>query len=145
MKLPTKLLNLFILSIVIIQLFTFFVVRPVAHAGLWEDIRGELEPIGTAYGVTGAPNDPRDIAMTVVNFALGFFSVIFLILIIYAGYLWMTARGNDDQIEKAKKIITRTVIGAAIVLAAWMITLFVISTLLSATNENLFRDRWRWF
>jgi hypothetical protein len=52
---------------------------------------------------------------------------------LYGGYLWMTDRGNDDSIKKAKNVIQAAVIGLTIVLISYSITYFVISKLGSAT------------
>ena len=51
--------------------------------------------------------------------------VVFLILMIYGGYLWMLARGNEQEVEKAKNIIQNALIGLVIVLAAYAITALV--------------------
>lgn len=57
----------------------------------------------------------------IISFILGFLGVIFMILIIYSGILWMTARGNESQIEKSKDILKSSVIGLLIVTAAYAI------------------------
>ena len=49
-------------------------------------------------------------------------SVVAAIMVIYAGFLFVTARGNATQIEKAKMALLYAVIGAAILLGAWVIT-----------------------
>ncbi len=69
----------------------------------------------------------EDIIGTVIYAVLNFVGVIFLGLIIYGGFLWMTARGNEQQVEKAKNILERAVIGLVIVLAAYAISYFLIS------------------
>ena len=56
--------------------------------------------------------------------------------LIYGGYLWMTARGNEETLEKAKKIIRGSIIGIIIVFSAYAITYFVISRLEQATGYN---------
>jgi len=66
----------------------------------------------------------------VIAIALSFVGVIFLLLMVYAGYLWMTARGQDEQIEKAKKIIIASVIGLIITVAAYSITAYVVPAIL---------------
>lgn len=71
---------------------------------------------------------------TVVKTALGMVGVIFMILIIYAGFLWMTARGNEQQVEKAETIIRSSVIGLIIVLGAYSITSFVVPALIERTT-----------
>ena len=61
----------------------------------------------------------------IVGAILGFIGVIFLILMIYAGFSWMTASGNESQVDKAKNLITAAIIGLIIVLAAYAITAFI--------------------
>jgi hypothetical protein len=48
---------------------------------------------------------------------------------IYGGYLYMTAQGNEDQVEKGKDVIKNAVIGIVIIFLAYTITNFVISKL----------------
>jgi hypothetical protein len=50
--------------------------------------------------------------------------VLFVCLTVYAGFLWMTAGGNEEHIEKAKKLLFRAVIGLIIVLSAYSIAWF---------------------
>jgi preprotein translocase subunit SecG len=69
----------------------------------------------------------------IINSALGLLGVIFLILTIYAGVLWMTAGGEESQVDKSKKILTASIIGLVIVLSAYAITTFVITPLLATT------------
>ena len=65
----------------------------------------------------------------VIQAALALVGMIFLILMIYAGYLWMTASGNQEQAEKARSIITMAVTGLVVVMAAYAVTVFVSSGL----------------
>lgn len=65
----------------------------------------------------------------IIKAVLGLLGIIFIILIIYAGLLWMTSAGNEDSIEKAKSIMTAAVIGLVITMSAYAITLFVIDSL----------------
>lgn len=74
------------------------------------------------------------IASTVIQILLSFLALIFIALILYAGYLWMTAAGNDEQVSKAKKLITNATIGLAIVIAAYSITYFVFNSLSGAAG-----------
>lgn len=74
-----------------------------------------------------------EILGSVVKTALSFVGVIFLILMVYAGYLWMTARGDEGQIEKAETIIRSSIIGIVIATAAYSITAFVLPAILSRT------------
>ncbi|HBB37928.1 MAG: hypothetical protein UV82_C0012G0024 [Candidatus Magasanikbacteria bacterium GW2011_GWD2_43_18] len=71
----------------------------------------------------------------VVKTILSFVGIIFLSLMVYAGYLWMTARGESDQVDKAKKIIVQSIIGLVITVGAYSITAFVVPALLKRTAQ----------
>lgn len=64
-----------------------------------------------------------------IQAVLGLLGIIFVILIIYAGFIWMTAGGDASKITKAKGIITAAITGLAIVLLSYAITFFVISSI----------------
>src|SRR3989339_1268716 len=80
--------------------------------------------------------DPRETAAKVVNVTLGFLGIIAVVLILIAGFLWMTAAGSEEKIATAKKLMSAGVIGLVIVLAAFGIARFVISSMLSATGGD---------
>lgn len=61
----------------------------------------------------------------IVGLILSFVGIIFLILTIYAGLMWMTAQGNSAQVDKAKELLINALIGLIIVTAAYSITSFV--------------------
>jgi len=79
---------------------------------------------------------PAVVISWIIKAILGLLGVIFIVLIIYAGFLWMTSAGNEDAIGKAKKTIVAAIIGLAIVLFAYMITIFVIDQLLIASTGD---------
>ena len=66
----------------------------------------------------------------VVNIVLSFSGVIFMSLMVYAGYLWMTARGEENRIEKAQNIIRSAIIGMIITVGAYSITNFIVPKIL---------------
>ncbi|HBH16852.1 MAG TPA: hypothetical protein DDW92_01135, partial [Candidatus Veblenbacteria bacterium] len=70
----------------------------------------------------------------IINIILGFLGVVAIGLILYAGWIWMTSRGDAQKIAKAKKIMAGGVIGLAIVLSAFAIASFIIRQLLDATG-----------
>ena len=65
---------------------------------------------------------------TILNAVLGLVGVIALGVILYGGFRWMTAAGNEEAVGEAKKIITAGVIGLIIVIVAWAVVSFVINT-----------------
>lgn len=64
-------------------------------------------------------------AGVIIGIILSFVGVIFLVLMIYAGLMWMTAQGNQERVNKAKDLMINAVIGLIIVMAAYAITSFV--------------------
>jgi hypothetical protein len=95
--------------------------------------------LGLSYGAaTGLSNtDPRIIAARIIQIFLGLLGTIALGLIIYAGFLWMTAAGNEEKIDQAKKILVSAVIGLAIILSAFGIATFILNSLLGAVNPGV--------
>ena len=78
-------------------------------------------------------NDPRDMAGSIIQVVLGFLGIIAVIIILIGGFKWMTAGGNEEKVTGARKLIVAGIIGLAIILAAWGISNFVISALMTAT------------
>lgn len=62
----------------------------------------------------------------VIQLALSILGVLFVIFMIYGGYIWMTAAGNESKADKAKDIITQSILGLIIVVGAYAISYFVI-------------------
>lgn len=70
-----------------------------------------------------------DFANRVIVTFFALLAVIFIGMMLYAGYNWMTAMGEEEKITKAKDTIISSVIGIIIILAAYAVTRFVISGL----------------
>jgi hypothetical protein len=87
-----------------------------------------------AYGPAAAGQTLEGMIGTLVQTILGLAGVLFLVLAVYGGYIWMIARGNEQEVEKAKETIKAAVIGIAVVLGAYAITAFVINRLVGATT-----------
>lgn len=91
-----------------------------------------------AMGDNNIYKDKTDLPTTIgkiIGVALSLLGVIFLVLMIYGGFLWMTARGDGGQVDKAKGMITTAIVGLIIVLSAYAITYFVITKLYLGANN----------
>lgn len=62
----------------------------------------------------------------IINVVLSTLGAVFLILMIYGGYFWMTASGEEQRVTKAKNLITAAIIGMIIVISAYVIAYFVV-------------------
>ena len=101
---------------------------------LAQGVQDGLNSVGTTIGLSAT--DPRVIVARVINAVLGLLGIITVSLMLYAGFLWMTAGGEGEKVERAQKIIKNCIIGLIIILSSWAITSFVISKLLESTNGN---------
>ena len=73
----------------------------------------------------------------VISVFLSLLGVIFVVYIIWAGYNWMTAGGNEEKVTKAKTTLTRAVIGLIITISAYSIWFFIFMKLIyGSTGET---------
>lgn len=85
-------------------------------------------------GLSGS--DPRVIIARVIQVALGFLGTVALGLLLYAGYLWMTAAGRDEQIDTAKALLRNGLIGLIIILSSFGIVTFVLNRLVGGPETQ---------
>jgi hypothetical protein len=78
--------------------------------------------------------DPRDAAVSLIALLMTFLGIIAVVIILYGGFVWLTAAGNEEKVSRAKKIITAAVIGLIIILAAYLIVGFVERNVSTALN-----------
>jgi amino acid transporter len=83
-----------------------------------------------------AEEDVRDTAVEIVKYLLTFLALIAVIIVLYGGFVWMTAAGNEDRVKKAKNIIVAGIIGLAIILAAFAIVQFVVDIAYKAIDSD---------
>lgn len=78
--------------------------------------------------------DPVSIVLTVVNTALLFLGMITLILLIVAGFMWLTAAGSEEKITKAKDIMKGSVIGLVVVMGSYGLAQYLFTAIRVATQ-----------
>lgn len=93
-----------------------------------------VEPVlnlGLAYGEqTGlGKQDVRETVSRIINVALGMLGIVAVVIVLWGGFRWMTAGGNEEKVGEAKKLLIAGLIGLVIILLAWGIATWVISTL----------------
>jgi len=124
-------------KIVLTILFSFFLLTPAWAADLG-DAFGNYEreaPIDTiakeANFQSTENNNIENLIQTVLNLLFSVIGAIFIALTILAGFRWMTADGNQEQVTKAKHSIKSSLIGVAVVILAYALTYFVFSIFIS--------------
>lgn len=106
-----------------------------SHAQLDQKIQERLKNVATGdkgAGFKDVAADENVIAAKIgkiVSAFLGFLGIIFFLLILYGGWIWMKAKGNEEEVTRAKNLITQATIGLLIVLGAYAITRFIVSSI----------------
>lgn len=125
-----------ILLIVLYSLTPVFVLAQ-SSSPLREETFNQLRAAGgTAGGNLGEYKDPRQTVARIIKISLELIGTIFIVLAVYAGFLWMTAAGEEENITKAKSMLRAAVIGVLIVLSALSITYFVFDVALRSTGDG---------
>ena len=70
----------------------------------------------------------------IINVVIGVLGVVAVAVVIYGGFLFLTAQGDPGKIKKGKDSITWGIIGLVIALLSWSIINFVLSTAMSASG-----------
>ena len=96
-----------------------------------------IKMTGEVAGYDTTKDSVLPIVANIVNIVYGLIGVIFFILIIYGGILWMTAGGKDEQVKKAQNIIQRSAIGLFIVVLAYAITYFILNVVFRVQHVPL--------
>ncbi|MDD4271234.1 MAG: hypothetical protein PHF50_00315 [Patescibacteria group bacterium] len=124
--------NFFKKFVILISLIAILALPYIVSAA--SDAYGNLEKMGKDPSSPYQPvsigtNDLAGIVGIGIQAFLSILGVIFLILIIYAGYGWMMARGEEEKVTKAKDTLTRAVIGLIITIGAYAISYWIIDGL----------------
>lgn len=127
-------------KIIPLVILVSLLISPVAWAAdtpsIFDKIsNGAKNAINEAFGgskkvdLTGGEyGDPfMRMLIMVINSLLTFIGVLFFLLLIYAGYLWLNARGHEEQVEKAKKITREALIGLIIIILARILTELILT------------------
>ncbi|MEI7498469.1 MAG: hypothetical protein WCK11_04255 [Candidatus Falkowbacteria bacterium] len=117
------LINFFAILVLLVPFFS-------ASAGVIDASKLKITPADTMLNFTepagyDASANLPEVMASIIQVFLSLLGIIFIVLIIYAGYNWMTASGDKTKVETAQQTITRAIIGLIIILAAYSITYFV--------------------
>ncbi len=130
--------TLFVLTLVMILPYFVFAQEAPAN-GQVINTTGPANPINMLQNVATGNSGPYGstdentlptILGYIINGALSLLGIIFIVLMVLAGYNWMMASGNEQRVEEAKDTIKRAIIGLVIVLGSWAIWNFILSNII---------------
>ena len=101
-------------------------VAPVFAAPNFGNAQDQFKTVAGNKGAgLDTSSDPEKRIGQIIQTALSFVGVVFFLLMLYGGFIWMTARGDETQAKKAKDIIIMATIGMVIILLAYAATTLV--------------------
>ncbi|MFH1291986.1 MAG: pilin [bacterium] len=132
-----------LITICLIISFVFLGLGQIAKAdtAVINEIQSGIDSVAKSAGITelkaGKKNfNAVDTVIQAIGIGLSFIGVLFFLLMLYAGVMWMTAMGNTEKVESAKATLESAVIGLVIVLSAYAITSFVFKNILGVTPST---------
>lgn len=71
--------------------------------------------------------DLSEVVGKYIKIGLSFLGIIFFIMVVYAGMMWMTAGGELETVKKARTVLIQAAIGLAVTLVAYQTAHYAIS------------------
>ncbi|HPL92874.1 MAG TPA: pilin [bacterium] len=123
-------------SLVLSMVMALAVFMPLAGASAISLFPSD-DPTGSSMASTIGLSDRSlpEIIASIINIVLSVLGIVLVVIIIYSGIQWMTSDG-DKGVKDAKSRLTNAVIGLVIVVAAWAITSFVVSSIMGAVGDS---------
>jgi cysteine-rich repeat protein len=84
--------------------------------------------------------DIRTTIARIIRVFLGLLGFVAVLIVMYAGFLWMTAGGDAEKVERAKKWMINGVVGLIIILTSFAITSFILNAVTDSTGGGLGGD-----
>lgn len=129
-----------------VVVFAFLLLSAISvfafDSSLIEGVRGDTSIVGqTAYGEKQDSNQLTVRIAQIIQLALTLIGIVVVIIMVYAGFMWMTAGGNQDQVKKAKQWMFNAVIGLIITFSAYAITDFVLNRMIDYSMVEFGRGK----
>jgi len=102
----------------------------LGSAGL--NLKGALGLAGPELGTDSAPISIPILIGRFFQVVLGILGLVYMCLLVYGGYSWFTASGDSEKSKKAGEILSNATWGILIVLLAFIITTFAVTSLTDA-------------
>lgn len=127
-------------KVLLIFTLSSFLILPIAtHAATGiQNLKNNTKSFGSATGLGSGVTDENltEKVANIINIVLSVLGIIAVVIIIYAGFRWMMAGGNDDTVREAKNTLKNAFIGLLIIFLSYGITSFVISRISTATGAG---------
>lgn len=107
----------------------------VSAQGVFDQAQENVKAVGNSADVGSAADASLpEVVGRLINVLLGFIGILLLIYILYAGFLYMTAGGDEGKVKTATTMIRNAIIGLLIIVAAFAISNFVLGSLINVAQ-----------
>ncbi|HHX99558.1 TPA: hypothetical protein GX533_02700 [Candidatus Dojkabacteria bacterium] len=79
---------------------------------------------------TTGERDLMQFVRNLINWAIGIAALVCVVMLIFAGYSYITASGNEEKVQKATKTLTWAIVGLVVCFIAVILVNFVIKNFL---------------
>lgn len=132
MKLMPKYLKQFLLVTGLMTLALVLVNSLGADIAMAQAIDPEADQPAIIRALSGGQTGLRGIVLTIINFFLGFLGLLAVVMVIYGGFLYVSSAGNEENVNKAKKILLYAVVGIVVIIVSFAL----VNTLLGAGGQE---------
>lgn len=109
-----------ILSIIVVAAL---IVMPFVASAQWRQPGGTTDPLGEVTKVS-------DLIIRIIEILLAVAGLIAVVFLIVGGFRYITAGGNEEAAESAKKTILNAIIGIVVVILAFVIVRVISNALI---------------
>ena len=107
----------------------------LAQAQVGGEILKNLDATGGAAELGNTTKVPLPTLIgSIIRTGLIILGTVFLALIVYAGFVWLLARGREEEVQRAQKIIESSVIGLIVVILAYAISRFIFTVVVGGAG-----------
>ena len=99
----------------------------LASASFAQEAQTYLDRIPSQVG----DNDLEAMIFRLINWAIGIAAVLSVVILIAAGYMYITAAGDEGKVEKATKTLTFAIIGLVVCFISVILVQFVLKSILN--------------
>lgn len=124
--LKTSTITKYLLSLVFLGVFLTAI--PSFALGLKDSFgaNGGLANFAGQAGYKDADKTPEYYIGLLLTSFFSILGIIAIALLMYSGFVWMTARGNESKVEKAKETIFEILIGLIFIIGGYALTTFIL-------------------
>ncbi len=111
-----------------------FAAQPVlAQGSLGGVLKGGLDKAAPDE-IKGGETNPAIILGKLIGALIGFVGALLFFYMLYGGFLWMTAGGDEGKVKSARLVIKNAIIGIVIVAMSYAISNFVVGNIANVTD-----------